>query len=95
MVNTINIMEQGRSIPIGGGIFRLVGVTEADIDAKELIAKAPVRRIVSDNGKRSTILQPVDRLIWSVGKRIKDGAIFASTDARYYGDPEFKCIWLR
>ncbi len=36
-----------------------------------------------------------DRPIWSIGKRMADGAIFASVDCRFYGDPDYECIWLR
>lgn len=33
--------------------------------------------------------------IWSIGKRLEDGAIFASTDTRFYQNPAFECLWLR
>jgi hypothetical protein len=33
--------------------------------------------------------------IWSIGKRLTDGAIFAATDARFYQNPAFECLWLR
>jgi len=33
--------------------------------------------------------------IWSIGRRKTDDAILAATDARFYGDPEFECLWLR
>ena len=33
--------------------------------------------------------------IWSIGKRRSDGAVLASTDARFYEHPEFECLWLR
>lgn len=33
--------------------------------------------------------------IWSIGKRLEDGAIFAATDTRFYQNPAFECLWLR
>jgi hypothetical protein len=33
--------------------------------------------------------------IWSIGRRLSDGAIFAATDARFYQNPAFECLWLR
>ena len=33
--------------------------------------------------------------IWSIGKRRSDGAVLASTDARFYQHPDFECLWLR
>lgn len=33
--------------------------------------------------------------IWSIGKSYLTGAIIASTDARYYQNPDFDCLWLR
>jgi hypothetical protein len=33
--------------------------------------------------------------IWSIGKNRETGEIRASTDTRFYEDPEWQCIWLR
>jgi hypothetical protein len=33
--------------------------------------------------------------IWSIGKNRETGEIRAATDARFYEDPEWQCIWLR
>lgn len=33
--------------------------------------------------------------IWSIGKRKSDGTLFASTDTRFYQNPDYECIWLR
>jgi hypothetical protein len=33
--------------------------------------------------------------IWSIGKHKLTGRIFAATDSRFYGDPNFECLWLR
>ena len=33
--------------------------------------------------------------IYSIGKRLTDGAIFAATDGRFYLNPAFECLWLR
>jgi len=33
--------------------------------------------------------------IWSIGKRLSDGAIFAATDGRFYQLPGWDCLWLR
>lgn len=33
--------------------------------------------------------------IWSIGKNLCSGEIFASIDTRYYGHSGFECIWLR
>lgn len=35
------------------------------------------------------------RWIWSIGLDRKTGEIVAATDARFYGDPAFVCLWLR
>lgn len=32
--------------------------------------------------------------IWSIGQA-KNGLIYASTDCRFYGNPKFKCLFLR
>jgi len=36
-----------------------------------------------------------ERWIWSIGRRFKDGKIFAATDARFYGDRNHDCLFLR
>ena len=33
--------------------------------------------------------------IWSIGKRKSDGKILASTDARFYQNADYDCLWLR
>lgn len=33
--------------------------------------------------------------IWSIGKRRSDRTILASTDNRFYSNPDFECLWLR
>lgn len=33
--------------------------------------------------------------IWSIGRRLEDGAIFASVDTRFYANDAFECLWLR
>lgn len=33
--------------------------------------------------------------IWSIGKRLSDGVILASTKADLYQNPDFECLWLR
>lgn len=36
-----------------------------------------------------------EQWIWSIGRRLSDGAIFAALDSRFYQNPEFTCLWLR
>jgi hypothetical protein len=36
-----------------------------------------------------------EQWIWSIGRRLSDGAIFAALDSRFYQNPEFHCLWLR
>jgi hypothetical protein len=36
-----------------------------------------------------------DRWIWSIGRNVFDGQIFASSDARFYEDPNWECLYLR
>lgn len=36
-----------------------------------------------------------ERWIWSIGRRFTDGKIFAATDVRFHGDPNFDCLFLR
>lgn len=33
--------------------------------------------------------------IWSIGKHWDTGVIRAATDARFYQDPAWECLWLR
>ena len=33
--------------------------------------------------------------IWSIGRRISDGKILASTAQDLYQNPDFECMWLR
>ena len=33
--------------------------------------------------------------VWSIGRRLSDGEIFAALDSRFYQNPDFKCLWLR
>lgn len=40
-------------------------------------------------------VRSTEQWIWSIGRRLSDGAIFAALDARFYGNPEFRCLWLR
>jgi hypothetical protein len=37
----------------------------------------------------------IERWIWSIGRRFKDGKIFAATDTRLHNDPNFDCLFLR
>ncbi len=36
-----------------------------------------------------------EQWIWSIGRRMSDGAIFAALDSRFYQNPEFHCLFLR
>jgi hypothetical protein len=36
-----------------------------------------------------------EQWVWSIGRRLSDGAIFAALDSRFYQNPEFHCLWLR
>ncbi len=36
-----------------------------------------------------------EQWIWSIGRRLSDGAIFAALDSRFYQNSEFQCLWLR
>ena len=36
-----------------------------------------------------------ERWVWSIGRRLEDGAIFASVGTEFYQNPEFDCIFLR
>jgi len=33
--------------------------------------------------------------IWSIGKNLETGQVVASTSTKFYGDPNYKCVWLR
>lgn len=33
--------------------------------------------------------------IWSIGEHCKTGEILASTDCRFYQNPDYKCLFLR
>jgi len=33
--------------------------------------------------------------IWSIGRRLSDRKIFASTDTRFYQNSDYHCLWLR
>jgi len=33
--------------------------------------------------------------IWSIGQDLETGEVFASLDARFYGDNRYHCVWLR
>lgn len=33
--------------------------------------------------------------IWSIGRELETGRIFASTDTRFYDDNNFECLFLR
>jgi len=35
------------------------------------------------------------RWIWSIGRNKATGEILAAVDTRFYGAPEFECVWLR
>jgi hypothetical protein len=36
-----------------------------------------------------------EQWIWSIGKHRLSGRILAATDARYYENPNYECLWLR
>lgn len=36
-----------------------------------------------------------EKWIWSIGRRVTDQRIFAAIDTRFYGNPMFRCLWLR
>jgi hypothetical protein len=33
--------------------------------------------------------------IWSIGRHNASGDIIASTDDRFFADPDYDCLWLR
>ncbi len=33
--------------------------------------------------------------IWSIGRSVFDGRIFAATDVRFHDDPSWECLFLR
>lgn len=51
-----------------------------------------LRRFVDDV---DYCIAQTEEWIWSIGRRRSDGAILASTDSRYYSNPEFECLFLR
>ena len=36
-----------------------------------------------------------EQWIYSIGKSLATGDIFAATDTRYYQNKEYECLWLR
>jgi hypothetical protein len=36
-----------------------------------------------------------EQWIWTIGREIATGRILAATDARFYEDPAYECLWLR
>ena len=36
-----------------------------------------------------------NRYIWSIGRNLHDGRVEAAIDTRYYGDPNWECLFLR
>jgi len=89
---TINIFNL-KTTQCSDMVFRVMGITEADIDGNDLVAKREFKTVLRH--ERRLNFAPVDRLVWSVGRRKIDGAIFMAFDARYYDHPKFNCIWLR
>lgn len=49
-------------------------------------------RFVED---RDYCVASIERWIWSIGRRLADGAIFAALDSRFYGREGFDCLFLR
>lgn len=37
----------------------------------------------------------IERWIWSVGKHKATGETYAATDARFYSNDDYDCLWLR
>lgn len=33
--------------------------------------------------------------IWSIGRCRRNGSLYAALDSRFYGNPDFECVWLR
>jgi hypothetical protein len=33
--------------------------------------------------------------IWSIGRRRRDGRIFAAVDIRFFQNPDYDCLWLK
>lgn len=36
-----------------------------------------------------------ERWIWSIGRDLVTGKFLAAVDGRFYGHPDFECLWLR
>ena len=36
-----------------------------------------------------------NRWVWSIGRNVHDGRVEAAIDTRYYGDPNWECLFLR
>lgn len=54
-----------------------------------------VYRLATYEDGKDYCVGSTEQWIWSIGKRLSDGAIFASTDGRFYQNPAFECLWLR
>jgi hypothetical protein len=37
----------------------------------------------------------LERWIWSIGRRRRDGVFVASLSGKFYNHPEYECVWLR
>jgi hypothetical protein len=71
------------------------------LDAREAIDLSPCKR----EGRYYVVETYVDGVdycdakteawIWSIGRRLSDGVILASTQADLYQNPAFECLWLR
>lgn len=65
-------------------------------DQAEAAAMGPgVYRIRGFTDDVDYFVRSTEAWIWSIGRRRLDDAIFAATDARFYQDPDYECLFLR
>lgn len=88
----IDLDAPGVSIPLDPADHDDPEVCPA-LDAGNVVG-AKVRRLREFVDGRDYCIGGSEDWIWSIGRRA-DGAIFASTDSRFYQNPRFECLFLR
>ncbi len=64
--------------------------------------------VVAGSDERPTLVQlaaffpsldycyaPTESWVWSIGRELHTGRVLAAFDARFYGNTDFECLWLR
>lgn len=88
----LNNKAMARKLVSGEALDVLALGAEVDVEGEGYAGLYKLRTFVDGKDYCDSLREA---WIWSIGRSLATGEIFAATDTRYYGNPDFECLWLR